>query len=280
MPVVLEPEMYPSVSSLFDDTITHHLAVSSVLSGTLPGRIYVDDPSHPTAAILIAANQSRVYVGGERSASLLSDVIELLYNPFHAPRYWFILLYPSNEWKATIEHALHGLGSASSLRQYYHLTGPTRSSAVSLPAGITLAQISPTLLEDERLTNRDLLVDEIHSESPSLDYFFGQRFGYCALDDRQLVGWCLAEYHYQNRYELGIETIESHQRRGIATYVASAVIQQAFTDDATEIGWDCWADNAASIATALKLGFKKEFDYPVITCDSRLAPTTKDTTAS
>ncbi len=47
----------------------------------------------------------------------------------------------------------------------------------------------------------------------------------------------------------------------------------SFALGATEIGWHCWASNISSIATALKLGFQKELDYPVITCDSRLTPT-------
>ena len=87
------------------------------------------------------------------------------------------------------------------------------------------------------------------------------------------VGWCLAEYHYQSHYELGIETMEAYRRQGIATHVASAVITRAFAEGATEIGWHCWASNIPSIATALKLGFQKELEYPVILCDSRLVPT-------
>jgi GNAT superfamily N-acetyltransferase len=141
-----------------------------------------------------------------------------------------------------------------------------------LPEALVLARIDQTLLEDASLLNRDLLIDEIHSESPSLEHFFRQYFGFCAHDGQKLISWCLAEYHYQGRYELGIETIQAYQRQGIATHVASAVIKRAIALGATAIGWHCWASNIASIATALKLGFQKELDYPVITCDSRLAP--------
>jgi GNAT superfamily N-acetyltransferase len=273
MPFLLGPDTYPSVSSLFEEMISHHLAVPSVLTGILPGRIYVVDPGRPTGAILIPSNQYRVYLGGEPSAPLLADVIHLLYKPSLAQRYWFMAHYPSDAWKPTIENVLQGLGTSNSLRHFYRLTQPSLPVTSPLPEQITIRRIDETLIEDASLVNRNLLVDEIHSESPSLEYFFRQHFGFCAIDGRQLVGWCLAEYHYQSRYELGIETIEAYQRQGIATHVASAVIQRAFAEGATEIGWHCWASNIASIATALKLGFQKELDYPVITCDSRLAPT-------
>ncbi|SRR5579875_783151 len=273
MPVLLEPEAYPSVSSFFEEPITYHLAVPSVLAGTLPGRVYADNANHPTAAILIPANQYRVYVGGEPSLRLLADVIDLLYQPSRAQHYWFMTHYPSDAWQSTIEQALQGLGYSVSLRQYYRLAELPSPLALPLPDAITLAPISQAIVEDAHLANTDLLIEEIHSENPSLEYFFRERFGFCALDGRQLVGWCLAEYHYQSRYELGIETLEAYQRQGIATHLASAVIQRAFAEGATEIGWDCWASNAASIATALKLGFQKALDYPVIVCDSRLAPT-------
>jgi GNAT superfamily N-acetyltransferase len=251
----------------------YHLAIPSVLAGVLPGRIYVDDPRHPTSAILIPANQYRLYLGGEPSERLLAEVVHLLYKPSLAQSYSFMAHYPSSAWESTIERVLHGLGTSASLRQYYRLKEPSALVASPPPESIVLAQIAQALVEDASLVNRDLLIDEIHSESPSLEYFFQQHFGFCALDGRQIVGWCLAEYHYQSRYELGIGTIDAYQRQGIATHVASAVIKRAFAEGATEIGWDCWASNIASVATALKLEFQKEREYPVILCDSRLAPT-------
>lgn len=271
MPFVLEPAAYPSVSSLFEETSAYHLAVPSVLAGTLPGRVYVDDPGHPCAAILIPSNQYHLFLGGEPSAQLLADVIHLLYQPSLAERYWFMTHYPSNAWKPTIEHVLQRLGMSVSLRHYYRLREPSLPLPSPLKDTIVVARIDQTLVEDASVVNRDLLIDEIHSESPSLEHFFRQHFGFCALDGRQLVGWCLAEYHYQGRYELGIGTIETYQRQGVATHVASAVIKRAFAEGATEIGWHCWASNIPSIATALKLGFQKERDYPVMVCDSRLA---------
>jgi len=177
--------------------------------------------------------------------------------------YGFVVYYASNTWKQPLEQVLQKQEISSDWRQFYRLREPSLPVVGPLPEHITLGRINEAMLADSTLVNRQDLFEEIHSESPSLEHFFRQNFGFCAQDGHQLVAWCLAEYHYQGRYELGIETIKAYRRKGIATHLASAVIRHAWASGATEIGWDCWATNTPSIATALKLGFEKVLDYPV-----------------
>lgn len=262
MPFLLEPDAYTSVHALFEE-MNYHLAVVHVLAGILPGRVYVDTPANPGTAILIPANQHRIYVSGEPSPSLLADVIHLFFKESGEESYEFVLHYDTaHPWQPTIEQVLQGQETTFLWRHYYRLTEPPTPVVEPLPKNITISHIDEAKVADTTFANRELLIEEIHSESPSLEYFFRQNFGFCAQDAHQLVGWCLAEYRYQSRYELGIETIEAYRRQWIATHLATAVIRQAFAQGATEIGWHCWADNTPSIATALKLGFEKVLDYP------------------
>lgn len=272
MSFLLEPDNYPSVHPLFEE-MTYHLAVQTVLAGILPGRIYVDDPGYPGTAILIPSNQHRVFVSGEPSPRMLADVIDMLFKESLAQSYGCVVYDVSAPWKQALEQLLKEQETVPGWRQYYRLREPHPPYSQSLPEAITLSCIDETMLGDATLVNRQLLFEEIHSESPSLEHFFRQNFGFCAQDGHKLVAWCLAEYHYQGRYELGIETIEAYQRKGIATHVASAVIKHAFNKGATEIGWDCSATNTPSRATALKLGFEKVLDYPVYYCQYRQVPT-------
>ncbi len=261
--MLLEPDTYASVHSLFED-MTCHLAVVTVLAGSLKGRIYVDTPANPGTAILIPSNRHRVYVSGEPDPRLLAHVIHLLAEESLEENYGFVMYYdPSHPWQPTLEQVLQKQAIDSLMRQFYRLREPVWKASSFLPEPITIGRIDEIMVEDTTLVNRDLLLEEIHSESPSLEHFFRQNFGFCARDGHQLVAWCLAEYHSQGRYELGIETLEAYQRQGIATYLADAVIRHAFAQGATEIGWHCWAANTPSVATALKLGFEKVLDYPV-----------------
>jgi RimJ/RimL family protein N-acetyltransferase len=273
MSFLLEPENYPSVHSLFEE-MPCHLAVVTVLAGILPGRIYVDDPASSGTAILIPSNQHRVYVSGEPSPRLLADVIHLLFTESLEESYGCVVYYDaSHTWKQTLEYVLQKQEAMSSWRQFYRLRDSSSLAPRTLPEHITIGHIDETMVGASPLVNRQDLLEEILSESPSLEHFFRQNFGFYAQDGQQLVAWCLAEYHYQGRYELGIETIEAYQRQGIATHLAEAVIKHAFAQGATEIGWHCWAKNTPSIATALKLGFEKVRDYPVYFCQYRRVPT-------
>jgi RimJ/RimL family protein N-acetyltransferase len=266
---LLEPDSYASVQALFED-MTYHLAVVTVLAGIVPGRIYVDDPASPGTAVLLPSNQHRVYVSGEPEPHVLTDVIELAGKESRDDGHGFVLYYDTSHlWKPTLEQVLANVEITPYWRQLYCLRAPTSGAASSLSEQITIGPIYETLLADTTLVNQTQLLEEIQSESPSLEHFFRHNFGFCAQDGRQLIAWCLAEYHYQDRYELGIETIEAYQRQGIATHLADAVIRQAFARGATEIGWHCWAVNIPSVATALKLGFEKALDYPVYFCESR-----------
>lgn len=271
MPCLLEPDNYASVHSLFEE-MACHLAVQTVLAGILPGRIYVDDPANPGAAILIPSNRHRVYVSGEPAQSMFGDVIHQLFKESLAEDYTFLVYYASNACKPALEQALEKQETFPGWRQFYRLREPSAPLAGPFPANIAIGRIDETIGGDSPLENRQLLFEEIHAESPSLEHFFRQNFGFWARDGYKLVAWCLAEYHYQSRYELGIETIEAYRRQGIAAHLASAVIGHAWALGATEIGWHCWSTNTPSRATALRLGFAKVLDYPVYFCRYRQIP--------
>jgi RimJ/RimL family protein N-acetyltransferase len=263
MSLLLEPDTYASVHPLFED-MTYHLAVVTVLAGILPGRIYVDAPVQPGTAILIPPNRHRVYVSGTPAPRLLADVLSQLSREAVERRYGFVIYCDAAQpWKAALEHVLDQQDLVSSWRRLYRLREPPAPVAEPLPEQISIGRIDETMVANTTLVNRDLLLEEILSESPSLEHFFRQQFGFCAQDGHQLVGWCLAEYHAQGRYELGIETIEAYQRQGIATHLADAVVRHAFAQGAKEIGWHCWAANRPSVTTAVKVGFEKVLDYPV-----------------
>lgn len=273
MSFLLEPDNYARVHPLFGK-MTYHLAVQAVLGGTLPGRIYVDDPASPAVAILIPSNRHRIYASGSPELRMLEDVIQILFKQSGAESYEFLVYYDaSSAWKQTLEQVLQQQETFAGWHQFYRLRAPSVFSNKPLPENITIGSIDQVMLADATLVNRQLLLEEIQVESPSLEYFFQQNFGFSAQDGHKLVAWCLAEYHYQDRYELGLETIKAYQRKGIATHLVSAVIKQAFAAGATEIGWHCWATNTASIATALKSGFEKVLDDPVYYCHYRQVPT-------
>lgn len=272
---LLELGTYAKVSSLFEG-MDYHLAVMTVLTEKIPGKIYVDNSATPRTAVLIPTNQHRIYVAGSAEHSIVDEVIRTLFAQKRAVQagdtdtYECLVYYPSESWEDALRLLLRDQEVFIGRRQFYRLREPHLEWRDHLPEKMMVRRIDETLLADSTLRNRERVIEEIHSESPSLEHFLRRCFGFCAQHGRELVGWCMAEYHYQTRYELGIETVEAYQRRGIATLTASAAIEHAFAEGATEIGWHCWTNNTASLATARKVGFEKAIDYPVCYCRYRL----------
>jgi len=57
--------------------------------------------------------------------------------------------------------------------------------------------------------------------------FFEKGFGYCIHTDTEAVSWSLTDYVSDNRIEIGIHTNENYRRRGFASMVTNAVVNEA-----------------------------------------------------
>jgi RimJ/RimL family protein N-acetyltransferase len=95
-----------------------------------------------------------------------------------------------------------------------------------------------------------------------VDDFLDQSFGLCPVYDEEVAGWCLSEYNIDDRCEMGIATLENHQRKGIATLETRYFLNEAHRLGYRRIGWDCWKNNIASGATARKAGLHLVEEYP------------------
>jgi RimJ/RimL family protein N-acetyltransferase len=176
----------------------------------------------------------------------------------------FVLHCHSDDWQPVIEAALAPYKPTRYPRHYYELTAPPDPSwRERLPAGYTLRRVDEALLANEALVHHGRLAAEVVSEGGTTEDFLRQRFGFCLLQDDELAGWCLSEFNSDQRCEVGIETIETHQRQGVATSVGHALAEHAFAHGLRAIGWHCWAGNTPSIATALRLGYQKQQEYAI-----------------
>ena len=84
----------------------------------------------------------------------------------------------------------------------------------------------------------------------SVDDFLTHSFGIAAVYEDRLAGWCLSEYNVQDRCEVGIATLETFQRQGLAAAMGCAFLDMARSRGTSEVGWHCWKENLPSAATA------------------------------
>jgi len=264
----LAPNAYPQVVPLFAG-MDCHLAVAAILAGDAAGQVYVDDPASPRAA-LVRCGQ-RFYLAGHASAAVSAALrlffAEQVYPQGLAAGAWgFTLDYTPGDWeRVLVEDVLAGKHPMLDRHHYYalHLDARQRQ-APPLPDGLTPRLVDRALLGETHLRHLDELREEMCSERPSVEDFLAHSFGVCLVRGDELVGWCLSEYNTGDRCEVGIATREGYRRRGLGAWMACALAEQARARGIRHVGWHCYANNAASIATARKAGFALEHEYPIL----------------
>lgn len=265
MLTLLDPAEYDRAQPLFAQ-LDDHLITQAVRTGSLPGRVLVDDAASPRCLLLQVGY--RLYLVGDArqadfAAGLHSFLVDELYPQALAERQKdFVLAYAPAAWAPVIEASLAGKNPAAIQRHYYRRSVRAAEPPPPAPTGYSLRSVESVLLADEPLQNLAALEAEVLSESPSVTHFLLHRFGVCALAGDTLAAWCLSEHNTGDRCEVGIETLPAYQRRGLATWMARALTAEAAARGLRTVGWHCYATNAASVATALKAGFEKVCDYP------------------
>jgi RimJ/RimL family protein N-acetyltransferase len=260
---------YGQVAGVFRP-LAHHLAITGILAGTTPGRVFVDDVAMPGLAL--AWTRHRLYLaarddavdGAPRIDDLRGLFVETIYPQAHAAgQEVFILTYAPAGWSAALESVLVGPQVFANRRQYYVCRTLSQDWRRLLPAGFQLVPVDRALLANERLRNRERLAEEMCSERPTVNDFLARSFGVAALCQDEIAGWCLSEYNTATRCEVGIETGEAYRRRGLGTAMALALVEMALGRGIVAVGWDCWARNVPSSATAIRAGFTMLAEEPV-----------------
>lgn len=257
---------YNKVSPLFQ-MMDHHLAVKAVIEGSVPSKIYVDDPGHPQAA-LTRANKRFFLAGSAHNSgfneSLRQFFAETVYpRALEAEESMFVLYYAPDDWEDATAVILKDKVPIKVQRQFYTFKGLKPDWRRLLPKGFMLRFVDRALLDEKHLKNLDDLIEEMCSERQSVEDFLEKSFGVCLIHDDEIVGWCLSEYNTADSCEVGVYTTEPYRKRGIATLMVSALSEYALSKGVSIIGWHCYAGNIPSVATALKAGFEKVRNYPV-----------------
>jgi RimJ/RimL family protein N-acetyltransferase len=244
-----------------------HLAVNSIIEGTTPGKIYVDDPAHPQAAI--TWTKHRFFLAGDAGNEAFNRALHRLFAKEIHPQATaaglsaLMVYYSPDSWADKLSDViLKDKLPVKRLRHCYAI-GQLKSRSTFVPQGFALWHVDRDLLTKTDLQNRETLLKEMQSERPSIEEFLDKSFGFCILRGNEIIGWCLSEYNCQDQCEVGIETVAAYQRRGIGTLTATALVQHALAKGIRRVGWHCWSDHVASIATAKAVGFEKLTEYPV-----------------
>lgn len=234
--------------------LEHHTMVYAFFENNLEAKLFVDNASQPTAGMI--AYKNRYAFGGDPNqnafnAGILQHFAEIELAPRKGRA--FLASFTSDAWIQTLQTLFQDDEVIIDSRLYLQIT-PEQNTPTALPDGFSLHAVTPEFLSSG-IGGMELLVEEIHSERTSPEDFFAKGFGICPVYENQIAGWCLSEYNTNDRCEVGIATLEPHQRKGIATTLTKIFLNEAAQRGIRHVGWKCWEQNQASVATAYKAGF-------------------------
>ncbi len=237
------------------------LVVDSVGAGHTLARLWVDSGlDRPGIAVLWDCGNKGFYVtGSPTSTSSLSGLRSLLLGDITGVARVAGLKYVSVRALSVrlaggVTDALGALSGTKRTKLFHELEAlPAPWTAVA-PPGVQYVSIDRTLIESG-LANAERVATEVKWMWPSLEHFLAHGWGVAAVVNHQIVSWCTAEYVGPSRCGIGIETVDTYQRKGIATAVAHRFIEEALRRRKSPC-WECDSENLASIRLATVLGFK------------------------
>ncbi len=246
--------------------LENHTVLQTIIAGATPGHIYADDPTQPTFAF--AQFKHRVFLAGQPKKSAAEQLRHLILNEIKAnclaagvPLMRLAVSDP--DWLPILSEALADHKPSLAGYQVYRRQLIERPEIPETPSGFSLRVVDQALVDSNFEGKHDLL-EEMCSERKSIQAFLDQSFGIAAFKDSTLAGWCLSEYNFEDRCEVGIATMPPYQRQGLARAMTFAFLAQAHRRGIRTILWDCNATNIPSQKTALSAGFSLVEDQPVL----------------
>ena len=259
--IELRKSEFDSVTPVFEP-LQYHLAISALIDGYIPGRIWVDDNKNIETAVIWDTRYSYYLSGNEDNYEFNMDFDDLLAKMI-APEalkrnidMYFIICPPYWEKKILNNEVLVDWFPKRIPRCYYTFRKKVTAGKDSIPPGFALNRVDKNLLEST-LVNIDTLIDEVKDIIASVDEFIQRGFaGYCLVHENEVVSWCLS-FMYKSSCEYTVQTVKEYQKRGFGTITTAALIDSCLSSGVTSLGWHCGQENVASMRLAEKVGFER-----------------------
>ena len=212
------------------------------------GDIFADDTEHPSYALFWHVS-GFAYLTGSPSEKDLDEIYALMKNESgQNPRRFVLELKDENvaeffgQKKDVEKHPRYRFRLSENF-----VDNVNRENVI--PSGYELKEIDEEVLK--KITGRIV---------PSQFWSSGEEFlkngkGFCLLYDNEVAAVSFSAAVSSEQVDVGIETKESHRRKGLASLVAARMVSYVKSIGKEPV-WDCDMANAGSKATAEKAGFE------------------------
>ncbi|MBS3679792.1 GNAT family N-acetyltransferase [Ornithinibacillus massiliensis] len=251
----LENSDYDKIPKLIENT-NHELSIDAVITGNVPGKIYVDNVIEPSSTLIVTP-ECNVVADNANNHLFNGEIKKKLH--FFDP-----VTCDSKEWERKI-HDIHcNVAMKKYKRRYYQFDELLYDDFLEdLDEKYTLEYVYSDNLEQIQYENSKAIKDwyifsNIHDVK---DYCLGSYI----RTGNKIVCWCLVDCIVGDRIEIGITTHKDFRRKGLGSICCAATVSACISNGIKEIGWHCVDSNIGSYTIAEKVGFKKIKEYSCFT---------------
>jgi GNAT superfamily N-acetyltransferase len=247
----LPPHLRFLAQPCFADAWFDRAQIDAVFEGRQPGRIFVDDLDHPSAALM--CRTYGYFVGGDVCATSLRQFMKDAPDEVFKDFYGFVPI--ETEW---VQALLADFGGEliDIDRLNFKFEGRIEDIGKGKP---------PPPGAEIRRIDRDL-AERIDSQPPPLiqifwsnyESFFDGGFGFCTMVDGDIASVAFTVAVSDREANIDVETMEGFRRQGLSMLTSTAYIAHCLEHGMTA-AWDCDSFNEPSALLARKLGFT---EYP------------------
>lgn len=241
----LEQETFTVAQAILNELSSVHVAIASILDGSISGELWVDNVVSPQ--FVIVANGDAFYLAGtlnvpQETLSAVKEIIpDWAYLFVDAPLVPHLAKLWNNQ--LFVPH--------SRIRMGYQ-AGETLTDLCSIPDKFEIVPVNKALF-DRNPGNLDALAEKIETWS-SPEAFFESAIGYCVLFDNRIVSHSITDSISGSRCEIGVETDYEFRRQKLGCAVAGRVVAECLRRGIHDVEWHSHASNIGSQAIAKALG--------------------------
>jgi RimJ/RimL family protein N-acetyltransferase len=249
----LRPEEYSRIWPLVRELAEYNLFIKTVIEGSTPGRVLVDDTTDPRTAYMDTPEGSFV-AGDPGNAGFNSSLRE------ETPYLIDLSVHPDS-WEPNVGEIVRNRAVRRHLYRYYTFEERRMGDwSRRIPPGHEFRRVDAETL-DSGLDNLDEVSHRIEKNWRSTEEFLEKGFCFIIVHGDAIVSHCNSDCVSGDRCELGVWTAPAHRGRGLATLVAAGTVDHCLSRGISRIGWHCIDTNIGSIRVAEKVGFRRTRDY-------------------
>jgi hypothetical protein len=237
-----------SLHTLFNVNEPAGIRAIAVLEGNMPGRIFTDDPPHPTWAVLQETVYGTIYPAGLVPRTVLERLIpELRRDGEVLVGFWlddpripdFLAFQPEYDGRV-LDFSDRPIGQGLD------------SYLTPIPHGCEIRPVDGELYK--RLADYDPKDTETALE---------KGLGVCLMRGDEILCEAFASRLTANILEMGVTTHKTYEGQGYGT-LTCAYLLQACETRGLQTYWNCNTQNVASMKIARKLGYRTEKEYRLL----------------